>query len=68
MNRVTDFGTLMRSERREAAARLRALLKKHDGNLSAVARALGVQYKTALRWRKTLEGAGYVVRDRERAA
>ena len=68
MNRSTDFGLLMRSERSEAAARLRALLKKNDGNLSAVARELGVVYSTALRWRKTLEDAGYTVRDSERAA
>jgi molybdenum-dependent DNA-binding transcriptional regulator ModE len=61
---ITELGFMVQTEPEKAAKRLRALLKKHKDNASAVARELEVEYRTVSRWFVSLEEAGFPVRER----
>lgn len=58
MFRHTELGPLIASNPAEASRRLRELLRKHGGNVSAAAREIEVDNKTLRRWFARLDEAG----------
>ena len=60
-NRV-PIGLLIELDPSKGYSKLLSALKRHDGNVSKVAKSIGVSRSTVKRWIARLERSGYKIR------